>query len=34
VRNPATGKIFSARVQDRGQVSVVPGWSAPGGSTQ
>jgi flagella basal body P-ring formation protein FlgA len=34
VRNPATGKIFSARVQDRGQVSVTPGWSAPGGSTQ
>src|ERR1700722_4673874 len=26
VRNPASGKIFHARVQDRGQVSVVPGW--------
>jgi flagella basal body P-ring formation protein FlgA len=34
VRNPATGKVFHARVQDRGQVSVAPGWSAPGGSTQ
>jgi flagella basal body P-ring formation protein FlgA len=34
VRNPATGKVFQARVQDRGQVSVVPGWSAPGGRTQ
>jgi flagella basal body P-ring formation protein FlgA len=34
VRNPATGKVFSAKVQGRGQVSVVPGWSAPGGNTQ
>lgn len=32
VRNPASGKIFHARVQDRGQVSVAPGWSAPGGN--
>jgi flagella basal body P-ring formation protein FlgA len=34
VRNPASGKVFNAKVQDRGQVSVAPGWSAPGGSTQ
>jgi flagella basal body P-ring formation protein FlgA len=34
VRNPATGKVFSAKVQNRGQVSVVAGWSAPGGSNQ
>ncbi len=34
VRNPSSGKIFHARVQDRGQVSVAPGWSAPGGSTR
>jgi len=30
VRNPASGKVFRARVQDRGQVSVMAGWSAPG----
>ena len=30
VRNPATGRVFRARVQDRGQVSVMAGWSAPG----
>ncbi len=32
VRNPASGKIFRARIQNRGQVSVVAGWSAPGGN--
>ena len=30
VRNPASGKVFRARVEDRGQVSVMAGWSAPG----
>ena len=33
VRNPSSGKIFRARVQDRGQVSVAPGWSAPEGKS-
>jgi flagella basal body P-ring formation protein FlgA len=34
VRNPASGRIFSATVQNRGQVTVVAGWSVPRGESQ
>jgi flagella basal body P-ring formation protein FlgA len=31
VRNPATGKVFRAKVEDRGRVLVLAGWAALGG---
>lgn len=34
IRNPASGRVFRARVQDRKQVSVTPGWSAPSGGSR